>query len=80
MCYFCNGVNPPKADECFYQPVGGPREGALQRDPGGRFLVPGRQRPSVVRPRFRGLEEYTWEADRLRDYDRGRRPDVGLSG
>ncbi|OLP83453.1 hypothetical protein AK812_SmicGene35774 [Symbiodinium microadriaticum] len=28
MCYFCNGVNPQEADDCFYQPVGGPHVGA----------------------------------------------------
>ncbi|CAE7361786.1 unnamed protein product, partial [Symbiodinium microadriaticum] len=26
VCYFCNGVNPPEAVECFYQPSGGPHE------------------------------------------------------
>ncbi|CAE7361303.1 unnamed protein product, partial [Symbiodinium microadriaticum] len=28
VCYFCGGVNPPEADDCFYQPVGGPHAGA----------------------------------------------------
>ena len=28
ICYFCGGVNPPESDDCFYQPAGGPFEGA----------------------------------------------------
>ena len=39
VCYFCAGVNPPEADDCFYQPVGGPHAG-VWRQQGGRILVP----------------------------------------
>ena len=34
VCYFCNGVNPPEAVECFYQPSGGPHEAPGATGPG----------------------------------------------
>ena len=47
VCYFCDGVNPPGWRPSCGRPV--------WRESGGRFLMPGRQRHPVVRPK--GVEE-----------------------
>ncbi|OLP83939.1 hypothetical protein AK812_SmicGene35243 [Symbiodinium microadriaticum] len=67
VCYFCEGVNPPEADECFYQPVGGPHVGA--RCSGNRAAGSWCPDDNVIP--WSAPEEWrnTWEADRLRDYE-----------
>ncbi|CAE7737264.1 unnamed protein product, partial [Symbiodinium sp. KB8] len=67
VCYFCDGVNPPEADDCFYQPVGGPHVGARC---GGNGAA-GSWCPDDNVILWSAPEEWrnSWEADRLRDYE-----------
>ena len=67
MCYFCNGVNPPEAGECFYQPSGGPHEGARCNGTGAA----GSWCPDDNVLLWSTPEAWrnSWEADRLRDYE-----------
>ena len=64
ICYLYEGVNPPEADYCFYQPVGGPHVGA--RCGGNRAA--GSWCPDDNILPWSPPEEWR-NADRLRDYE-----------
>ena len=67
VCYFCGGVNPPEADACFYQPVGGPHVGA--RCSGSRAA--GSWCPDNNIISWSAPEEWrnSWDAARLQEYE-----------
>ena len=67
VCYFCGGVNPPESDDCFYQPVGGPFEGARC----GSKRATGHWCPDDNIQPWSAPEDWrrTWSAERLRDYE-----------
>ena len=67
ICYFCGGVNPPESDDCFYQPAGGPFEGARC----GSKRATGHWCPDDNIQPWSAPEDWrrTWSAERLRDYE-----------
>ena len=74
VCYFCGGVNPPEADDCFYQPVGGPHTGARC---GGKRVTGAWCPDDNIMP-WSAPEEWrnTWEATRLQEYEDVITPDL----
>ena len=74
VCYFCAGVNPPEADDCFYQPVGGPHAGA--RCQGNRAA--GHRCPDDNIIPWSAPNEWrnSWEASRLQEYEDEITPDL----
>ena len=66
ICYFCGGVKPESGD-CFYQPVGGPFEGARC----GSKRATGHWCPDDNIQPWSAPEDWrnTWSAERLRDYE-----------
>ena len=64
---FCGGVNPPEADDCFYQPVGGPHAGA--RCGGSRAAGSWCPDDNIIP--WSAPEEWrrSWDAARLQEYE-----------
>ena len=67
VCFFCEGVNPPEADDCFYQPPGGPFEGARcnGKRAAGHWLPDDNIQPWSAPEAWRRA----WPRDRLEDYE-----------
>ena len=67
ICYFCGGVNPPESDDCFYQPVGGPFEGARcgSKRATGQWCPDDNIQPWSAPEDWRKM----WSTERLRDYE-----------
>ncbi|CAE7868334.1 pol, partial [Symbiodinium sp. KB8] len=74
VCYFSGAVNPPEADDCFYQPVGGPHTGARC---GGKRVTGAWCPDDNIMP-WSAPEEWrnSWEATRLQEYEDVITPDL----
>ncbi|CAE7685788.1 pol [Symbiodinium sp. KB8] len=68
------GVNPPKADDCFYQPVGGPHAGA--RCQGNRAAGHWCPDDNIIPWSAPNEWRNSWEASRLQEYEDEITPDL----